>query len=57
MKVKFAINDHVIKDSGDYRYKGHVVSVFEKMSGAVRYVVENEDGMLFIFNEGQLKFV
>lgn len=47
--------DHVIKDSGDYRFEGVVVSVFQKLSGQRRLVVENRDGMLFIFNESQLK--
>lgn len=53
----FKVGDKVLKDSGDYRYRGEVVAVFAKKSGAVRLVVENEDGMLFIFNESQLKHV
>jgi hypothetical protein len=55
--VKFGVGDRVRKDSGDYRYEGEVVAVFTKSSGVVRLVVENDDGMLFIFNESQLKLV
>lgn len=44
----------VEKTSGDYRFKGVVVSAFKKLSGATRYVVENSDGLLFIFNENSL---
>ena len=53
--MKYEIGDRVAKLSGDYRYRGVVVSIFRKRSGVVRYVVENDDGMLFIFNEGQLQ--
>ncbi len=38
------------KVGGDYRFKGTVVAVFTKLNGTVRYVGENEDGLLFIFN-------
>ena len=51
----FQEGDHAVKDSGDYHYSGVVVSVFRKLSGAVRLVVENADGVLFIFNEKQLR--
>ena len=54
---RFSIGDEVIKDTGDYHYKGIVVGVITKLSGAMRYVVENTDGMLFIFNGKQLKGV
>lgn len=53
--MSFEVGQRVIKDSGDYTYNGIIVSIFEKRSGAVRLVVENDDGMLFIFNEKQLK--
>jgi hypothetical protein len=52
--MKYQIGDYVIKEAGDYRFEGRIVSAFEKLSGAERYVVENSDGMLFIFSEGQL---
>lgn len=48
------VGDEVEKTTGDYRYRGVVVSLFHKLNGVVRVVVENEDGMLFIFNEQQL---
>ena len=49
------LGDKVKKTSGDYKFYGKIVSVFYKKSGARRIVVENEDGMLFIFNEKQLE--
>ena len=52
--MQFKIGDQVEKTSGDYRFRGEVVSVFRKISGVERCVVENTDGMLFIFNERQL---
>lgn len=51
------VGDLVEKVGGDYRFRGHVVAVFQKRSGAVRLVVENADGLLFIFNESNLKAV
>lgn len=53
--LKYKIMDRVVKDSGDYYFSGYVVAAFKKLSNQVRYVVENEDGMLFIFNEKQLE--
>lgn len=40
MEYKFEVGDKVKKEGGDYRYSG--------------VVVENSDGMLFIFNGAQL---
>lgn len=48
------VGDLVEKTGGDYYYKGIVISVFYKLSGVVRYVVENPDGLCFIFNETSL---
>ena len=48
------INDKVMKISGDYSFYGTVVADFVKTTGQRRLVVENSDGMLFIFNEKQL---
>lgn len=42
------------KTGGDYNFKGEIVAVFSKKSGAVRYVGENEDGLLFIFNHASI---
>ena len=50
----FAVGDPVRKIGGDYRYEGVVVAVVKKLSGQLRYVVEDDRGMLFIFNGRQL---
>ena len=49
--------DRVRKVGGDYRFEGTVVSVFAKLSGVRRCVVEDDRGVLFIFNESQLELV
>lgn len=54
-KVHYKVGGRVRKEGGDYSYEGEVVGVIKKRSGKVRYVVENDDGLLFIFNEKQLK--
>ena len=46
--------DKVEKVTGDYKFDGVVVSVFEKLNGKVRIVVENQDGLLHIFSENNL---
>jgi len=51
------VGDEVEKISGDYRFRGHIVSVFLKRSGQTRYVVENPDGILHIFSRGNLTLV
>jgi hypothetical protein len=53
----YTIGDHVEKAGGDYTYVGVVVAAFTKLSGAVRYVVEDERGLLFIFSDKVLKAV
>lgn len=49
------IGDRVEKIGGDYTFIGHIVSVFTKRSGAVRYVVEDDRGVLHIYSEKNLK--
>ncbi len=51
----FWTGDKVHKIGGDYRFEGVVVCAFCKLSGARRYVVEDDRGALFIFNETQLE--
>ena len=48
------VGDRVMKVRGDYRFDGVVRAGFYKQSGAVRYVVENDDGVLHIFSRQQL---
>jgi len=52
--VAFAAGDKVRKVGGDYRFPGTVVAVFQKLSGAIRYVVEDDRGVLHIFSERNL---
>ncbi len=53
--ARVCVGAHVEKTGGDYRYEGFVVADFVKASGQRRLVVENADGMLFIFNPSQLR--
>lgn len=48
------IGDLVTKIGGDYSFTGIVVSRFEKLSGHIRFVVEDSRGLLFIFSESNL---
>lgn len=57
MGPKFQIGDRVAKRPGDYVYEGEVRALIEKRSGALRYVVEDDRGLLFIFAEGQLEIM
>lgn len=52
-----AICDRAEKTGGDYRFIGDVRSVFTKRNGVVRYVVENDDGILHIFSAANLRAV
>jgi hypothetical protein len=51
----YKVGDKVKKVTGDYKFEGTVVAAFEKLSGKPRYVVENEDGILHIFSDKNLK--
>lgn len=57
MRSDFQVGDRVRKDEGDYTFEGVVRAVFTKRSGVIRYVVEDDRGLLFIFNSSQLKAV
>jgi hypothetical protein len=39
---------------GDYTYSGTLAAVVIKRSGAIRYVIEDDNGRLFIHNARQL---
>lgn len=55
MGADFAIGDRVEKVTGEYKFPGEVVAVFTKRNRQlIRYVVENDDGILHIFSSGNL---
>jgi hypothetical protein len=49
--------DIVEKKGGDYYFKGTIQCIFTKLNGVVRVVVENNEGVLHIFNPGQLSLL
>lgn len=51
---KFWVGQRVTKPKG-YRFDSTIVAVFTNLSGEVRVVAENSDGLLHIFNESQLE--
>jgi hypothetical protein len=53
--IMFQPGETVQKVTGDYRFTGTVCSAFHKRSGQLRYAVENDDGLLLILNEAQLR--
>ena len=55
MEEQFPVGTQVSKVGGDYRFDGRVVAVFQKLSGAVRLVVEDDRGVLHIYSEKNLK--
>jgi len=55
--AEFKVGDYVIKRSGDYTYEGVIVARFTKQSGVVRFVVEDERGLLLIMGRHQLSLV
>lgn len=50
----FEIGEPVAKVGGDYRFDGWVVGHMWKRSGELRYAVEDDRGVLHIFNERQI---
>lgn len=53
MSKYYKVGDKVSKIQG-YKFDGIVVSTFQTLAGKSRVVVDNEDGLLHIFNEEQL---
>lgn len=49
-----AIGHRVTKRGGDYEFDGVIVDVIRKRSGAIRYVVEDDRGLLLIMNAKQV---
>lgn len=56
MNNKYNVGDKVSKIGGDYTFDGIVVAVFLKLSGATRYVVEDDRGVLHVYSEKTLSF-
>ncbi len=52
---QFPVGSKVEKIGGDYTFTGVVVSRFSKLSGKIRYVVENQEGILHIYSAKNLK--
>jgi protein gp37 len=50
----FYFGDRVSKVGGDYRFDGEIRGVVTKLSGALRYVVEDDRGVLHVFSAKQL---
>jgi len=44
----------VHKRGGDYEFDGQIVGTITKKSGAIRYVVEDDRGLLLIMNGSQI---
>lgn len=47
--------DTVRKIGGDYTFEGTIVAEFTKLSGAMRYVVEDDRGVLHIYSAKNLE--
>lgn len=52
---EFAVGDAVEKVGGDYTFVGEVVAAFKKKSGAERYVVEDDRGVLHVYGPKNLR--
>ena len=48
------VGDIVEKLTGDFYYKGEIVAAFTTLRGRRRFIVENPQGQLYIFNDKQL---
>lgn len=53
----FKLGDKVRKIGGDYTFEGIVVSVFKKLSGKERFVVEDDRGVLHIYSDKNLEAI
>jgi len=54
--IPFAFQEgNVVKRRCDYVFAGVVLAVFRDRSGSPRYAVENEDGIIHIFDGHQLE--
>ena len=55
VEPKFKIGDNVVKVGGDYTFEGIVRAAFPKGSGVIRYVVEDDRGILHVYSDKVLK--
>ncbi len=53
--TEFDLHDHVFKVGGDYQFSGYIVAKFVKLSGQIRYVVEDDRGVLHIYSFKNLR--
>ena len=54
--LKFIVGQRVVKQGEDSRFEGEVVACFVKRNlKTVRYVIENDEWMLHIAREAQLR--
>jgi hypothetical protein len=53
--MKFIVGQRVVKEGEDSRFEGEVVAAVKRDLKTLRYVVENDDGVLHIANERQLR--
>jgi hypothetical protein len=51
LKRHYKIGDLVEKVGGDYTFDGEIRCIFTKRSGAVRFVVEDDRGVLHVFSD------
>lgn len=54
--ARFLVGDKVKKVGGDYTFVGVVVARFTKLSGLIRYVVEDDRGVLHVYNDRNLEW-
>jgi hypothetical protein len=54
--MSYQIGDKVEKVGGDYTFVGIVVAAFKKLSGAERFVVEDDRGVLHVYSAKTLKY-
>lgn len=50
MMEEINVGDTVERVNSDYKFVGTIRSVFQKNSGLTRFVVEDDRGILFIWN-------
>ena len=56
--MKFIVGQRIVKEGEDNRFEGEVVAAFVKRDmKTLRYVIENDDGVLHIASERQLRLV